>query len=704
MLRKFKNWAERVFAAGGTIPDRIRYTRKSTSGDERQAQSHPQQSDEADKKWGVIDPVWWWKDSMTGTTFDRPAFQDMLEFCRAHKRSKKAPGRVEVYDPSRFGRALDDEGEATIAEFRYVFDQFEKLGWRVEFVTVERTGNVLGDDMLMAIHAYQAATFSVKLSKDVARGKRSQARDGYWTGGRAPWGTLRFDEKTGKILGPGERSIAGKGGTILVPDEDGLSHWNFIAPLVDKGMSLDRAGAVLFDRGVTGPNGGKLGHSSIKNLLINPALVGEVRFIDEVDGVEVECRKPAKWPAMVDVELFRRLEARYEGPAASSSQRRKKRESSPLTPICGGCGGEYHGGRLSATQDRRRQYAHGRPKARMDPDGAKRFDEAGCKIWYVDANELETKIKELIATERSSSDFEAEVRGMILHRDRGQADALARVEECRQQVRTSEARYARHVKFAEKVLDGDDADDALVEQHKALRQQISQAKAELAAAEKFSKSSETAWAEVCQAIHETRNLVEVWDSLGTDGRKTLLDYWVYQVVIVTKRVSAMKRGNGKVAIVWLRSAPGTPLALELGRPTSDGEHTEQHHGEPSSSDARSASSASGVPILATAHRAGSRTRASSDRSERLSSSTSSALPMLPSTTAALRLRPRSLARFIGEPLNATENSDGDIASNSRDRARASFPVSTGRAANASSLSGFENLWLNGQTSWHTSQP
>ena len=30
--------------------------------------------------------------------------------------------------------------------------------------------------------------------------------------------------------------------------------------------------------------------------------------------------------------------------------------------------------------------------------------------------------------------------------------------------------------------------------------------------------------------------------------------------------------------------------------------------------------------------------------------------MLPSTTAALRLSPRNFARFIGEPLNAAENS------------------------------------------------
>jgi hypothetical protein len=46
---------------------------------------------------------------------------------------------------------------------------------------------------------------------------------------------------------------------------------------------------------------------------------------------------------------------------------------------------------------------------------------------------------------------------------------------------------------------------------------------------------------------------------------------------------------------------------------------------------------------------------------------------VPSTTVALRFRPRSVARFIGEPLNAALNSGGDVASNSRASVRV-FPA------------------------------
>lgn len=107
----WRNWKERLIAAAHVIPDRIRYTRKSTEAAERQRTSHEQQGESCDNKWGPIDARWWWMDDRSGTTFDRPAFQDMLDFCRANPRSKKAPGIVEIYDPSRFGRILDIDGQ-----------------------------------------------------------------------------------------------------------------------------------------------------------------------------------------------------------------------------------------------------------------------------------------------------------------------------------------------------------------------------------------------------------------------------------------------------------------------------------------------------------------------------------------------------------------------------------------------------------------
>ena len=73
-------------------------------------------------------------------------------------------------------------------------------------------------------------------------------------------------------------------------------------------------------------------------------------------------------------------------------------------------------------------------------------------------------------------------------------------------------------------------------------------------------------------------------------------------------------------------------------------------------------------------------------------------PTLPSATNELRLSPRNLARFIGEPLNAAENSGGDMVSNSSASERESLPASADLGLNAGSESSRANLWLYGHTS------
>ena len=107
-------------------------------------------------------PTWWWKDSCTGTTFDRPDFQDLLDFCRTNPRPSGDPGRFELYDPSRFGRTLTRDGRPDIFGFLAAYNQFEETGWELHFVTVPRTGSDIADVVTMALYAYAAApTLSV---------------------------------------------------------------------------------------------------------------------------------------------------------------------------------------------------------------------------------------------------------------------------------------------------------------------------------------------------------------------------------------------------------------------------------------------------------------------------------------------------------------------------------------------------------------
>ena len=106
-----------------------------------------------------------------------------------------------------------------------------------------------------------------------------------------------------------------------------------------------------------------------------------------------------------------------------------------------------------------------------------------------------------------------------------------------------------------------------------------------------------------------------------------------------------------------------------------------------------------IAILPSADSACSRTSGSGSSRACYSTGTSSTVPMLPSTTVALRFKPRSFARFIGDRRNAAAKSSCDIARISCATVLASFPAIASRDANACSFSSWANLMLYGQTSW-----
>lgn len=71
---------------------------------------------------------------------------------------------------------------------------------------------------------------------------------------------------------------------------------------------------------------------------------------------------------------------------------------------------------------------HTKPKAKFDAEGRSRFDGAGCKVWYVDADEMEDGIKNLIMAQRGSWEFADKVRSVILERDTFRRSAAEAVE------------------------------------------------------------------------------------------------------------------------------------------------------------------------------------------------------------------------------------------------------------------------------------
>lgn len=722
-MTKFRSWLERLTAAAGVLPSVVFYTRKSTTAEDRQVASHDQQKDKIREKAGAFDDIWWFADSCTGTTFDREQFQQLRRFCQDNRRSKSDPGKIYIYDPSRFGRVLDEDGEPDILAFLAMYGEFESAGWQLHFVTVNRIGDNLADIVTMALYAYAAAIYSANLSNNVKRGMADHAAEGWWTGGLAPWGTKRKDTKTGRILKRGQLSTPGGGGTVLVADEPVLVHWNDCAHRLLAGASRDELGEMLAEKGIRGPRGGKLGHRSIGNFLSNVALIGLVEYTP--DGATEPVQVKAKWEPFVDVDLFRAVQKELETRARQPRNRqRKKRGVFPLKPVCAHCAGEYHGGRLSKAQGRGRSYVHTKPKKRMDEEAFQRFQECGCKVWYVDAEELETGIKDLIIEQRGSKEFEDLVREEILKRDEFRKRADEAVTAAREEVVRLERQNKQLARSLAVLSANDDFDIAEFEKEaRPVQQQLAAARVQRKDAEKFAGSREEAWERLSAIIDETNNLGEAWPTLTEEERKVLLDYWVYHVEIVVEPIPGMKRANEKSAVVVLRTAPYDPkfFALNGQGPSAAAISDLTDSSDSADNLDDNAPLASVEPTRPSAQAACPRTNGSGSESADVSTGTAPGDPQLPSPTQTLRAKPARPARRIADPrenesqaasssaVSSSSMSGGDSVPGCDDEDPGSSCTPKGgspgaREAYAGSSLGFEKVRVNGQHSWQMSHP
>lgn len=715
-MPEFMNWRGRLTAAGGLLPKVVRATRKSSREEEKQKYSHEQQLADMETAWGQVEDAWVWSESRSGTSFERPMFQDLLDFCRSNPRPKSDPGRVEWWAPHRFGRSLDENGDPDILKFMSVYFQFEDAGWQLHFLKVPRLNHPLGDVMNIAVHAYAAAVYSKDLSENASRGRRSMGGQGWWVNAQAPWGTLRFDMKLDRVLKKGEPSSPGSGGTILVEDPEVMPHWGPSADLFLAGESYEALGEVLYEKGLRGPQGGALKHKHIRNWLTNRHLIGEVLTRDVEYG---KVWNKAKWAPLVDVEKFRRVQE--EVARRENDPRNIKRTSKGtfiLTPVCASCGSTYHGGRNGKTAGNHRTYVHSVPDERLHAQHAD-YVAHGCRAWSVVAHELEDAIKDLILQERASDGYEAEVRAALAEREKfrnSSQDAIAAAEK---RIKEFESEYAVVARDQMRAGKQGRPTEPYDEELTAITQRLTAAKHDLDTAQQFAAERQVQWDRIAAAIDETRNLADAWDAVSLEQRRAIFDWWVLDVLISVEPLASGKRGK-KTAIVTLRSAPDAPRYFTFERSRSSVAPTSSStNGSCSAAaDACSAASAAREPTCPSAHAACPRTNGSGSESAAVSTGTASAEPQLPSATATLRKKPARPARRNGEPrenasqpdssIDMSSTSDGDRVPGCQP-SEGSFSTPYGGSpaplqANAGSDAGPENFRGNGHTSWQMSHP
>ncbi|MHB1168977.1 MAG: recombinase family protein [Longimicrobiales bacterium] len=164
--------------------NRKRYLRTAAADDA--VESEAEQNAACTRKWGPLEnEADLYVDISSGATFNRPSFQRLLTDCLANPQSGDLPGRLEVHDPTRFGRPLADGAPDTRA-FMDALAQFERAGWRVEFVKPEPLADGLASAIQVVLHAFGAAAHSREAARKSSMLKHSR-RSGHVA--NTSWGT-----------------------------------------------------------------------------------------------------------------------------------------------------------------------------------------------------------------------------------------------------------------------------------------------------------------------------------------------------------------------------------------------------------------------------------------------------------------------------------------------------------------------------------
>ena len=531
------------------------YTRKSSVDDGKQVASHEQQIEAILRHHPVPEHFpgttirAWWRDSITGSSFEkRPGLMGFLsEVAEKYPQPEHAPGRLFIYDESRFSRALKN-GEVDLRASQQMQYRFARVGWQIVFINRPPTGNVVMDTIMDTIAFAQSSDYLLKLTDNVKRGKLSWGSKGYWLGGPPPFPARRIEAVTRRRLTAGVKSTEQ---TILEADPERLVHWNAGAEMLLAGRTVMDV-VRYFQANVPTISNERAGrathwsHSTIQKMYVNPALIGELHYTLGGELVVI----PAKWAPIVDVDLYRRVRSELERRASArvSVGRYKGSRFVARMVRCAACGSRYRG----TTTRGVRYYIH---QAVREPFlrglELERARVAGCRAYSVNAEQLEARLAKVISEHRCSADAVIEV--VRRHEQRNASnDQANRLSEMRAAIARLEAQYANVREALRDTLDANVRRD-LLEDGSVLRRQVQQARFEHATEEARLAALQDSTAGLRRTLDETARVATNWERSSDDERQAILDQWLEHVFIDVEQPP--RREQKRTAYFLLAESP-----------------------------------------------------------------------------------------------------------------------------------------------------
>lgn len=255
-------------------------------------------------------------------------------------------GRLYVYKYDRLGRA---------AETHVLVEDLEQHG--VEVISVTEGTNALARGVQLVV----AADYSRVLAERTRAGLIQRHKEGCWTGGPPPYGYQIVEGEDGK------KRLA------IQPEEAQTVRFIFETYLAEA-VGMKELARRLRQRGIPTRQGGPWQFTTLRSILKNPMLVGEVRYLRRCfklnrstgrrlprfnDESEHRVQRDESL-RIIDDETFKRAQDRL---TANARQRpRGPREIRPFTRhlFCGCCGNVYYARRSANTKGDYRYYQCGR--------------------------------------------------------------------------------------------------------------------------------------------------------------------------------------------------------------------------------------------------------------------------------------------------------------------------------------------------------
>ncbi len=319
----------------------------------------------------------------------RPQFRRMIECCK----SKEVFQYVLVYDVSRWGR-FENPKEAVYWEV-----EVEKSGRRVVFISEGFKEENIGTSITNFIKSAEASEYLKNIRRQTARGMIYYAKNGYWMGGRPPYGYSRAIVESGRVievLPEGkQKNIKGQKIKLVINKEQARVVKTIFIMFTKQGMSVNSIVGQLNQGNYPPPRGNMWSKSSIWRILHNDAYVGTLVYNRENGHKRHGKHKynpQDKWivvenahEPIVPKELWKMVKARTKqaflgGRFLSKGNRPSSAYLLSGLIKCERCGSNFHGRRYVNKSSVTRLYRCG---------GYNMYGNNACTRWEINAKDFE---------------------------------------------------------------------------------------------------------------------------------------------------------------------------------------------------------------------------------------------------------------------------------------------------------------------------